>query len=313
MSFSSKKKSWLPHLVSVLVSVVMATAMWYMVSVRDRIEAQFEVNIDYIGIPKNLIVTDGLINRLTIRLRGPETLLRALNSQRLNQQIDLSQIKKGVTIVPLTTERLAGYYRAFELVDVQPPRIVVKADEAAEREVPVVPVISSPLRSGALSVEDVVVDPPTVTLWGPEGILADMNKLRLPIELDPRSAGGTVSDSYPLDSPGLVSVTPKSVRVTYSVTSRHTTLERTCRVAVASDNPGRYSVEPSELKLRVEIPEALARSSSYLSSLKVEVIPPGELEPGERAEARLLFSVPDGMPLLSPHPEAVMVTSKRPK
>ena len=128
MSFSSRKKSILPHIISLLVSVVIATAMWYTVSVRDRIEAQFEVNINYVGIPKNLIVTDGLINKVTVRMRGPQTLLRGIANQRLNQKIDLSMIKKGVTIVPLNTEHMAAYYRAFEVLDVQPPRIVVNAD-----------------------------------------------------------------------------------------------------------------------------------------------------------------------------------------
>ena len=42
-----------------MLSVVIATALWYMVSIRDRIEMQIDVSIDYIGIPKNLIVTDG--------------------------------------------------------------------------------------------------------------------------------------------------------------------------------------------------------------------------------------------------------------
>ena len=307
MSVSSKKKSITPHLVSILISVVIATAMWYTVSVRDRIEAQFDVSIDYTGIPKNLIVTDGLINKITVRMRGPETLLRSLNTQHLNQQIDLSLIKKGVTIVPLTTERLAGYYRAFELLDVQPPRIVVKADVIVERAVPVQPVITSPLRSGALTVEKVSVEPSSVTLWGPESVISEITSLRLPIVLDPKAAGTTVSQTLPLDSPGLVTVTPKNVRVSYTITSRRTVTERRYHIGISSEKPGRYAIEPGEVKLSVEVPEALAKSASYLNGLHLSVLPPMDMKPGEKVDVPLHYRIPDGMSILPPKPTSVRI------
>lgn len=307
MSFSSKKKSLLPTLFSALVSVLVATAMWYTVSVRDRIEAQFEVSIDYTGIPKGLIVTDGLINKVVVRMRGPETLLRSLNTQHLNQQIDLSLIKKGVTIVPLTTERLAGYYRAFEVLDVQPPRLVVKADNVVEKAVAVQPVMSSPLKSGALTVEKVTVTPPMVTLWGPESVVSEIPNLRLPVVLDPKAAGTTVTQNLPLDSPGLVSVTPKSVRVTYTITSSRVNVDRRYRIKLDTQKPDQYTLTPKDVVLTVEVPDALARSSAYLNSLSVRVTPPTDLAPGETREITLRYVVPEGMSLRG-HPETVKIT-----
>ena len=148
-----------PHLLSLLVAVLAAVGMWYVVSVRDRLEAQVEVNIDYYGIPPNLVVTDGLISKITVRLRGPETLLRSIPQQRLTQAVDLSDIKKGVTVVPLGGDNLGPTFRAFELVDIQPPRIVIKADTLMERSVPLRTIVDSPLRGGALTVENVSVSP----------------------------------------------------------------------------------------------------------------------------------------------------------
>ena len=309
MSFSSRKKSILPHIISLLVSVVIATAMWYTVSVRDRIEAQFEVNINYVGIPKNLIVTDGLINKVTVRMRGPQTLLRGIANQRLNQKIDLSMIKKGVTIVPLNTEHMAAYYRAFEVLDVQPPRIVVNADVVVERSVPIQPIITSSLRSGALTVENVVVTPPQVILTGPESVLSEISSLRLPVIVDPKAAGMSVDQTLPLDSPGLVTVNPKSVRVSYTITSGRISFERKYRIQVTSEKPSDYVVEPREIQLKVEVPEALVKSSSYLSSLKVSAIPPVDIKPGVRTEVDLHYRIPDGMTLIE-RPERVFMTLK---
>lgn len=107
-----------PHLMSLLVAVLAAVSMWYVVSVRERLEAQLEVTLDYYGIPANLVITDGLINKAVVRLRGPETLLRSVTQSKLIQAVNLSHIKKGVTMVPLTAEHLGPGFRAFELIDV---------------------------------------------------------------------------------------------------------------------------------------------------------------------------------------------------
>lgn len=177
-----------PHLLSLLVAVLAAVGMWYVVSVRDRLEAQVEVNIDYYGIPPNLVVTDGLISKITVRLRGPETLLRSIPQQRLTQAVDLSDIKKGVTVVPLGGDNLGPTFRAFELVDIQPPRIVIKADTLMERSVPLRTIVDSPLRGGALTVENVSVSPATVVLRGPEDVVSDISSVPLTIMLDPKAA-----------------------------------------------------------------------------------------------------------------------------
>ena len=310
MSFSSRKKSILPHIISLLVSVVIATAMWYTVSVRDRIEAQFEVNINYVGIPKNLIVTDGLINKVTVRMRGPQTLLRGIANQRLNQKIDLSMIKKGVTIVPLNTEHMAAYYRAFEVLDVQPPRIVVKADNLIERSVPVRAEIESPLRSGVLTVENVIVSPASVTLRGPESVLSDMSHVPLSITLDPNAAGTTVRQNLPLDTPSLVNAMPGSVEVQYTITSGRTVVTRQVRVEMEAQNAQNYAVEPETLELLVEVPEALAKNSSYLRKLGVIVVPP-PMEVGQSRQVDPRIRLPEGMTLLNPSVNPVTISRKK--
>ena len=218
--------------------------MWYVVSVRDRLEAQVEVNIDYYGIPPNLVVTDGLISKITVRLRGPETLLRSIPQQRLTQAVDLSDIKKGVTVVPLGGDNLGPTFRAFELVDIQPPRIVIKADTLMERSVPLRTIVDSPLRGGALTVENVSVSPATVVLRGPEDVVSDISSVPLTIMLDPKAAGTTVHQIITLDTPSLVTANPPSVRVQYTITSGRTVVSRRCKVELAGENRRQYTVEP---------------------------------------------------------------------
>ncbi len=309
MSFSNtKKKSLVLHLLSIMLSVVIATGLWYMVSIRDRIEMQIDVSIDYIGIPKNLIVTDGLIRTITVRLRGPEALLRGTTSQHPRQQIDLSHIKKGVNVVPFTAEKLSGYYRAFDVLDVQPPRIMVKADHVLERTMPVQAEPISPLRKGAVTVSNIKIVPSSVTVKGPESIVGDLSSIRLPLEIDTRKTGTVTQQALSLDAPGLVTVTPSNVQASYTITSRRIVVEQKYEVTIASETPENYKITPEEAVLKVEVPEALAKSRTYLNLLKLTVIPPADLDENETQELPVHLRIPDGMIVMQPHLEQVSIT-----
>lgn len=292
---------------SLLISLITATTMWYFVSVRDRIEAQVEINIDYIGIPQNLIVTSGLVSKIAVRLRGPETLLRSILRQNINEAIDLSYIKKGATIVPLPTSDISPALRAFEVVDIQPPRITVTADNLIERTVPIRTVIDSPLRNDAVTVENVTVSPAAVVLRGPEDTISHMTNVPVVIHVDPKAADTAVQQTMPLDTPSLVTSVPSSVRVGYKVTSRRTVIARVCPLEVPDDARHHYRISPEKLNVLVEVPEALSHTITYLNKLEARIVPI-TLKPGESKKIKVQFKLPDGMTLIDPINKEVTVT-----
>lgn len=307
---SSRLSRRSPHLMSMLVAVLAAVSMWYVVSVRDRVEAQLEVTLDYYGIPANLVITDGLINKVLVRLRGPETLLRSVTQGKLIQAVDLSHIKKGVTVVPLTAEHLGPGFRAFELIDVQPPRIVVKADNLIERSVPVRVAVSSSLSNGALTVENVSVTPANVILRGPEAMVEDIASVPVPIQADPKAAGSTVQQVVTLDTPGLVTPIPPTVKVQYSITSGRAEVTQNCMVEVLAENRRQFTVTPAEVSVHVEVPEALVKNAQYLKQLEATVSPPDMAE-GESRKVEIRFRLPEGMTLLNPGTEEVTISRKK--
>lgn len=293
---------------TLLVSVLVAIAMWYLVSVRDRLEAQVEVNIDYYGIPPNLVVTEGLISKVTVRLRGPETLLKSIPRDRLTQSINLSHIKKGINVVPLGSDyHLGPNFRAFELIDIQPPKIVLKVDALSEKRVPLLTVMDSPLKGGGLTVENVTVSPATAIIRGPEEEIAKISSLPLTIMLDPKSTGRTVTQTITLDTPSLVTSIPAAAQVSYTITSGRTVLSRTCKIGIAGDDTHNFVLKPAEINILVEVPEAYAKNAKYLSQLEVSVTPPA-LEPGQSDRVKLRFRLPEGMTLLNKASEDVLIS-----
>lgn len=296
-----------PNWLFMLISIMAATAMWYWVCVRERIEAQVEINIDYTGIPQDLIVTNGLVNKMTVRLRGPETLLRSVVNQNIYKVIKLSNIKKGVTIVPFPTTDISPTLRAFDVVDIQPPRMVVTADNLIERSVPVKAIIDSPLGSDALTVENISVSPATIMLKGPEETILKMSNVPLIIHVDPKKVGASDDQIMNVDTPSLVTSMPSAVRVRYSITSGRKIVSCNCKIMVAEDASHHYSVSPKSINVLVEVPEALASSNSYLKKLEAYAMPP-PLEPGQSAESKIQFRLPDGMTLVRPDSEEVTIT-----
>ena len=290
-----------------LLALCMGTGMWYTVTIRDRLDAQLDIRLDYKKIPDNLVVTDGLINKVSVRLRGPEALVRGINPQNLIQVMDLSTIKKGGNIIPLVPDQWGAALRAFEIVEVNPPRLLVQADTVQERTLTVTPQIKSPLQNAVLDVQHVQVTPPAVTLRGPEGVLASMKNVPLVIKLDAKAAAGDYQQNLALDLPSQVTSTPSTVRVSYTIASarKQITLER----PITIDAPDRrnFTATPSNILLYVEVPEALIKNSVYLNKAVVSVTPP-PLDTGASATAPARFDLPEGMSLVAPQSADITVT-----
>ena len=71
-----------------------------------------------------------------------------------------------------------------------------------------------------------------------------------------------------------------------------------------------YTVNPDEIAVLVEVPEALAKNSRYLGEMEVSFVTP-EIQPGESVKTPLHFKLPEGMTLLNPVTEEVTVTRKK--
>lgn len=190
----------------------------------------------------------------------------------------------------------------------QPPRIVVKADNLIERSVPVRVAVGSSLSNGALTVENVSVTPANVTLRGPEAMVEDIASVPVPIQADPKAAGSTMQQVVTLDTPGLVTPIPPTVKVQYSITSGRAEVTRSCKVEVLAENR-QFTVTPAEVSVHIEVPEALVKNAQYLKQLEATVSPPDMAE-GESRKVEIRFRLPEGMTLLNPGTEVTISRKK---
>lgn len=307
MSFNYTSKT---HWLLLLLAFLAACAMWYTVTVGDRVDAQIDIRLDYKNVPENLIVMDGLLNKVTVRIRGPQTLLRSINPQDLSQVINLSRIKKGSNVIPLVPEKLDSNIRAFEVVEVVPPRLTLEVDALVERTLSVKPVLKSLLTGSALTVDNTTISPPNVLVRGPESLLGAMRTVNLNIPLDPNAVAGIHSQMFALDLPSLVTANPGAVKVEYTITSGRKELALQRDVIIDTPDKRHYTVVPANISLRVEIPEALLKNNTYLNKARLTVTPP-LMKGGSTERVPVRVELPDGMRLVEPVQSSVNVTRNK--
>ncbi|MEG2173606.1 MAG: CdaR family protein [Desulfovibrionaceae bacterium] len=307
MSFNYTSRT---HWLLLILAFLSALAMWYSVTISDRLDAQVDIRLDYKGIPENLIVMDGLLSKVTVRIRGPQTLVRSINPQDISQIINLARIKKGTNVIPLVPEKLDSNIRAFEVVEVVPPRLTLEVDALVERVLPVKPVLKSLLTGSALTVGGMTVIPSNVSVRGPESMVGAMRNVNLNIPLDPNAIAGIHSQMFALDLPSLVTATPGAVKVEYTITSGRKEVVLQREVIVDAPDRRNYTVSPSSLTMHVEIPEALYKNTNYLNKARLSVTPP-TMQGGAKELVPIHVELPDGMRAVEPVQATVTVTKRK--
>ncbi len=293
-----------------LLSFVMAVGIWYVVVIGDQVDIQLEVSVEYKNIPSHLIITDGLVTSIEVRLRGPEALMRDIPSSSRVHVVDLSNLHKGRNVIPFIFLRNKTL-RAFDVQNITPSRLIVTADTAQERNVNVRAQISSSIPTSNFKIENVKVSPSSVLLRGPSNTVQNINNIPIRVRMDPKAQPGTYTQTQLLDIlQPLVTATPSSVSVTYTVLSERKGVELNEKIRIESTQPLNYKIDPENLQINVEVPESLINNTVYLAGIKLSVTPP-LLEIGESTAVPLNVTLPEGITLIKTLPKVVTVKRLR--
>ncbi len=247
-----------------LLAFVMSVSLWYMVVGQARVEQPITLRIEYSGMPSDLVIKKGLVQDITIQLRGPRALIRTASESRYTYTVDLSNIKKGMNTLPLTTKDLP-FTRAFEVVDMNPSRLTLEVDSLVERVIGVDVHMRDGLSAG-VEVEHFSWKPESVTVRGPESVVSEIFRLHAEVPPPVQSSSRRITTQASIVVPPLVEAMPVQVDVTYyaNVAMREMVLTRTLNHAV---NLEHFSVTPHQVSVRVSVPELVADDEAVLQSI----------------------------------------------
>lgn len=291
-----------------IMAFVMAVTLWYMVTGRERVEVVGEVRLEFKGIPQNLVVREGLVNKVSVRVRGPKGLVRVMNSRDMSYAIDLSGLKRGTNIVPLTAEKLPEA-RAFEVVEITPSRLTLEVDAIVEKDVPVVVDINGTIPVD-VRIDKTEVTPAKVHLRGPETLVSRIDKVKVLVAAPALDAGGTVEVQATPTLPEATESLPPTVAVHFTTALRikETTLKR--EVSVRPPQGLRAQVSPRTVTLLLEMPASVAADEAALRGVRVYAEVPEGTMPGQ-VKLPVRVDLPEKVRLKDISPDAVNVTFRK--
>ena len=149
-----------------LLSLGLAVALWLAVARDPVAEVAVDVPIEFHNIPENLEISSEYIPRAQIRVRGPQRVVRRLQTADVSADIELSAIRPGERTFDLTTDQI-HHPNELEVVQIIPSQFHLTFDARLTRQVPVHPRVVGTFAPG-YAIAQIVAEPSTVTISGPQ-------------------------------------------------------------------------------------------------------------------------------------------------
>jgi YbbR domain-containing protein len=150
---------------------------------------------------------------VNVLLRGPEGVLRKIDSLSLEMNVDLRDADPGERSVLLTDESLEGLPAGAEVARIEPDRFTVTLARRLRKTVPVVPsFVGSPPPGYSFYWGE--ASPDALQVEGPEDRVTDLERVRTdPIHLDGRTEPFLARVGAVPDSPQVRILDPRTLEV----------------------------------------------------------------------------------------------------
>src|SRR6266566_1868186 len=152
-----------------LISLILAVMLWMVVATETSSELGMEVSLEYRNIPAQLEITGDTTNTVQVRLRGSVNVIRDISAKDVSTTIDLSKMRPGDKIVPLSPQNVQAPFGA-EVIRVNPSSVRFSLERTVTKTVPVVPTIAGQPSDG-FEIGKVLINPNKVEVEGPESRL----------------------------------------------------------------------------------------------------------------------------------------------
>ncbi|HTS16787.1 MAG TPA: CdaR family protein [Verrucomicrobiae bacterium] len=169
-----------------LVSLALAMCTWFFVK---------EITSDWRlveGVPLEVKARTGLTvlqvsaSTVNVTVRGTREDVRQVSKQDLSAVVDLTHDDRVGPITVKLTPKLIRHSRRVQISEIDPAEVTVNVDQMIERDLPVDFKYVGELPPN-LTIERVVIDPPTVRERGPKTLLTGMTSVNtLPVDVTGR-------------------------------------------------------------------------------------------------------------------------------
>lgn len=195
-----------------IAALGLGTLLWFTVT-GHQIERRLYVPVLYSNLPESLVLTGEQMDGVSVYVRGDDHRVGALQDGDIRVLVGLEDGTIGENVIPLRPEDVVAPL-GIEVLQVDPGTATVVLERSGSVGVTVRPAVEGQPIEG-MRVSQIVVQPPTVVVEGPETRLRDgVTLVTRPINLTGR--GGIFSEDVEVSvaDPQLRVLPPRLVRVT---------------------------------------------------------------------------------------------------
>lgn len=192
-------------------SLLLAFAVWRLISSEDVAEVGFSVPLELRNIPERVEVVGDAVNSVDIRVRASSNVIKRLSSADMYIYLDLSHPSLGEHTYPLTSSNVQSP-TGVEVVRLIPTHVKLRLERTASRTVPVKTRLRGviPASKGFAELE---VTPKEVVVEGPESRISDVSQVFTDmIDVNQLTLNETLEVNLAVDDP-TIRLSPEKVKV----------------------------------------------------------------------------------------------------
>ena len=204
-----------------LLALVAAFAVWINIASEPELSTILSAPVQFRNYPKDLEISSAIVESIDVEARGPSGQLRGLSESRIAAIIDFAGVRApGERTFTMTANEL-NLPRGITLIRTIPAQMRFKFEHRATRSIAVDVPTSGTLPPGLL-LSRLVVDPPMLTIAGPESRVAAARKATSdPFDLSQVTKDSQQSLSVYIGEPEIRFVSPPRVTVKIHVEQTH--------------------------------------------------------------------------------------------
>ncbi|BDQ36688.1 hypothetical protein SYK_10480 [Pseudodesulfovibrio nedwellii] len=292
-----------------ILALALAVFTWFLVTGREVVESWVDMPVVMTNPPEGLIIEDGLVDKIQVRLRGPKGLVGNLTTQNIPYHVDVSKLKIGVQVVDIDASNIP-LPSTYEIIEVKPNRLKLTVDRRISKEIEVEAAWSGDLNPD-YKLKEIIVDPKIVVVRGPETVLRKISKARAVMKEDfpedvPESWAGDVG----LELAPEIEASPGQVRVEAFFGPQIRQIWVKVPLEVQAPEGYKVSVSQKFVRLLIEGPIYLFRDNEYRKDVVVSLLFGSETTPG-KFDLDYDVVLPDGCRLEKKNPETVTTILKK--
>lgn len=200
-----------------VLSLVLATGLWLMISPDEQpAEVAVRAPIVFQNVPPQLEISSEMIPEAQIRVRGPERVVRQLQTNDVHAEIDLAGAQPREHTFDLTSQ-LVRHPRDLTVVQVVPSQLHLAFDTRLTREVEIHPRVTGNFAAGE-QIAKIEVDPARITITGPKHHVEKVDSATTdPVDATGTMGSATFTTNVYVADPLVQVVEPTSIHVTVIV------------------------------------------------------------------------------------------------